>query len=94
MNEDVLDAVAELTNMMIGNVKTDLERHLGALGLSIPTVVYGKNFKTKSGANADWVTERFCWEGEDLVIKMCLARAIQPNPNARRLLGQACPVDI
>lgn len=39
INEEVLDAVAELTNMIIGCVKTDLEAQLGPLGLSIPTVV-------------------------------------------------------
>ena len=48
VNEEVLDAVAELTNMVIGSVKTDLEAHLGPLGISIPTVIYGRNFKTKS----------------------------------------------
>src|SRR5271165_5588382 len=46
VNEEVLDTVAELTNMIIGTVKTDLEQHLGPLGLSIPTVVYGRNFRT------------------------------------------------
>ena len=48
VDEEVLDAVAELTNMIIGSVKTDLENELGPLGLSIPTVVFGRNFKTKS----------------------------------------------
>ncbi len=48
VNEDVLDAVAELTNMIIGNVKTELEAQVGPLGLSIPTVVYGRNFQTKT----------------------------------------------
>jgi chemotaxis protein CheX len=38
VDEDVLDAVAEITNMIIGSVKTDLEGELGPLGLSIPTV--------------------------------------------------------
>ena len=32
VNEDVLDAVAEITNMIIGSVKTDLESELGPLG--------------------------------------------------------------
>jgi chemotaxis protein CheX len=45
VDADVLDAVAELTNMIVGSVKTDLEQHLGPLGLSIPTVVYGRNFQ-------------------------------------------------
>ncbi len=73
VNEDVLDAVAELTNMIIGSVKTDLENVLGPLGLSIPTVVFGRNFKTRSAAAGDWIHVRFLWDGEPLMIKMCLA---------------------
>jgi chemotaxis protein CheX len=71
VNEEVLDAVAELTNMIVGNVKSDLERHLGPLGLSIPTVIFGRNFKTKS-ARAEWIVQPFRWEGEDLVLKVAL----------------------
>ena len=48
INEDVLDSVAEVTNMIIGNVKTALEDRLGAMGLSTPTVIYGRNFQTRS----------------------------------------------
>jgi chemotaxis protein CheX len=70
---EVLDAVAELTNMIIGSVKTDLEQHLGPLGLSIPTVVYGRNFKTKSAGHQEWIVITFVWDGEPLVVKMCLA---------------------
>ena len=33
---DVLDAVAEVANMILGNVKTTLERSLGSMGMSIP----------------------------------------------------------
>ena len=73
VNEDVLDAVAELTNMIIGSVKTDLEAELGPLGLSIPTVVFGRNFKTRSAATAEWIHVVFLWDGEPLRIKMCLA---------------------
>jgi chemotaxis protein CheX len=73
VNEDVLDAVAEMTNMIIGSVKTDLEQHLGPLGLSIPTVVFGRNFKTRSAATTEWISVRFDWDGDPLLIKMCLA---------------------
>lgn len=75
--EEVLDAVAELTNMIIGNVKSNLERHLGPLGLSIPTVVFGRNFKTKS-AGAEWIVERFRWDGEELLVRISL------RPNERK----------
>jgi chemotaxis protein CheX len=78
VDEEVLDAVAELTNMVVGNVKTDLETQLGPLGLSIPTVVYGRNFKTKSASHAEWIVVRFQWMDEPLVVKLCLA----PNERA------------
>ena len=73
VNEDVLDAVAEITNMIIGSVKTDLESELGPLGLSIPTVVFGRNFRTRSAGTAEWIHVRFLWDGDPLLIKMCLA---------------------
>ena len=79
VNEDVLDAVAELTNMIIGSVKTDLESELGPLGLSIPTVVFGRNFKTRSAGTAEWIHVRFLWDDEPLLIKMCLAANERPH---------------
>jgi chemotaxis protein CheX len=81
VNEDVLDAVAELTNMIIGSVKTDLETHLGPLGLSIPTVVFGRNFKTRSAGNTEWMNVTFQWDDEPLLVKMCLA----PNEKAHAI---------
>jgi len=79
VDEDVLDAVAELTNMIIGNVKTDLESELGPLGLSLPTVVFGRNFKTRSAGTPDWIHVRFLWDAEPLLIKMCLAPNEKPH---------------
>jgi chemotaxis protein CheX len=94
VDEDVLDAVAELTNMVIGNVKTDLETQLGPLGLSIPTVVFGRNFKTKSAGHANWMVVEFIWENEPLVVKLCLApneKMSHPVPHAATT---ACPVEV
>jgi len=79
VNEDVLDAVAEITNMVIGSVKTDLENELGPLGLSIPTVVFGRNFKTRSAGTNEWIYVRFLWDGDPLLIKMCLAPSEKPH---------------
>ena len=94
VNEEVLDAVAELTNMVIGGVKTDLEQHLGPLGLSIPTVVFGRNFKTRSVGTTEWIVERFRWNGEELVVKMCLA----PNERVVHMVQhggiQTCALDV
>lgn len=75
VDEEVLDAVAELTNMIIGGVKNGLEPDLGALCLSIPTVVFGRNFRTKSAGMAEWIVVRFPWDSDKLVVKMCLTQA-------------------
>jgi chemotaxis protein CheX len=93
VNEDVLDAVAEITNMIIGSVKTDLEAELGPLGLSIPTVVFGRNFKTRSAAAADWIHVRFLWDADPLRIKMCLAPSEKTHA-VHHGAAQACALDI
>jgi hypothetical protein len=41
-------------------------------------VVFGRNFKTRSAAAAEWIHVQFLWDGEPLKIKMCLA------PNEKR----------
>jgi chemotaxis protein CheX len=76
VDDEVLDAVAELTNMIIGGVKTDLEPSLGPLGLSIPTVVYGRNFRAKGAGITEWIVASFRWEEERLLVKVCLAPAV------------------
>ena len=80
VDEEVLDAVAELTNMIIGGVKTGLETDLGVLCLSIPTVVFGRNFRTKSAGMAEWIVVRFPWDDDKLVVKMCLTQAEKMHP--------------
>lgn len=64
VNEDVLDAVGEIANMVIGNIKTNLEEELGPMGLSVPTVVYGRNFTTRCVGKQNWTVVKFnCGEG-------------------------------
>ena len=58
LNEEVLDAMAELTNMIVGNVKTHFEEVLGPLDLSIPMVVFGHNYRTRSIGAPSWVVVR------------------------------------
>jgi len=78
IDEDVLDAVAEVTNMIIGSVKTALESRLGAMGLSTPTVIYGRNFQTRSSGNQKWTVVPFAL-GED---QMCVQVCIAPNDDS------------
>jgi chemotaxis protein CheX len=78
LDEDVLDAVAEVTNMIIGNVKTGLEDRFGPMGLSTPTVIYGRNFQTRGARHQEWTVVPFPLGNERMCVQMCLA----PSPNA------------
>ena len=64
LNEEVLDAIGELANMIIGNFKTAAEAIVGPLGLSVPTVIYGRNFISKSVGSSNWIIMPFTC-GED-----------------------------
>jgi chemotaxis protein CheX len=75
VNEEVLDVMAEVTNMVLGNVKTRLEEILGPMGLSIPTVVYGLNFTTWTAKTDEWIVVPFCFEDNRLDVKLCLTPA-------------------
>ena len=93
VDEEVLDAVAELTNMIIGSVKNDLEPHLGPLGLSLPTVVFGRNFRTKSAGTTEWTVVRFPWEAEVLAVKLCLSPMEKTHASCH-MMGQACALEV
>jgi chemotaxis protein CheX len=69
---DVLDAVAEIANMIIGNVKTGLEQDLGPMGMSIPTIIFGKNFSARSAGSEEWLTVPFTCDAERIEVKFCL----------------------
>lgn len=79
VEDEVLDAVAEMANMIIGNVKTDLENHLGAMSLSIPTVIYGKNFIKRTLIKDNWVVAPFQCAGETLEVHICLIPTKTPE---------------
>lgn len=84
VDEDVLDAVAEVTNMIIGNVKTTLESRLGAMGLSTPTVIYGRNFQTRSSGNQKWTVVPFGLEEERLCVQVCIAPNVEKDQKTTR----------
>jgi CheY-specific phosphatase CheX len=48
IDEEVLDVVAEITNMTIGNIKNGLEAVTGPLAISVPTVIHGRNFEFRN----------------------------------------------
>jgi len=70
--------------MVIGNVKTLLEEDLGPMGLSIPTVIFGRNFASRTVGTFEWTVVPFLFDGERIIIQICLApqkNAIKPKPH-------------
>jgi chemotaxis protein CheX len=88
INDDVLDAVAEVTNMIIGNVKTTLEERLGGMGLSTPTVIYGHNFQTRSSGAKEWTVVPFNCGAERMFVQICIA----PNRGDNKTVRGGFPI--
>jgi chemotaxis protein CheX len=80
IDDNVLDAFGELTNMIVGNFKNEVEKRVGPLALSIPTVVYGLNFSTRSPGHEEWTVVPFVWDDSKLNVRVCLkARKTGPS---------------
>jgi chemotaxis protein CheX len=86
INDEVLDAVAEVTNMVVGNIKNFLEPQLGPMAISIPSVIYGHNFHFKSLTGKVIASAAFRWDGEPLEVKVVLAPS-SDHEGATRLRG-------
>jgi len=84
VDDDVLDALGEITNMIIGNVKTSLEEEYGPMGLSIPTVVYGHNFTTRSVGRNEWIVVPFLCQGASMEVHLCLVHGAESHHLARQ----------
>ena len=83
VDEEVLDAVAEVTNMVIGNVKTVLEERVGPMGLSIPTVIFGRNFSTKSAGSSNWTIVPFSCGEDRILVQVCLVQNSEGSTPSR-----------
>ena len=75
VTEDVLDSVAELINMIVGNVKNAVEERIGPMWLSTPTVIFGRNLQTRSAGNQDWTVVPFRIGDETMHVQICLSRS-------------------
>jgi len=72
VNDEVLDAVAEIANMVFGNLKTCIEERVGEMGLSTPTTIYGASFTTKIGGSQSWSLIPFHLCGGEMLIQICV----------------------
>jgi chemotaxis protein CheX len=64
VNDEVLDAVAELVNIVAGGAKAKLngEADTPPISLSLPTVVQGKDYTVESPSYAKWLDVPFTSE--------------------------------
>ena len=74
--------------MIVGNVKTFFEEKHGPLGLTVPTVIYGRNYQTRSAGVKDWVLVRVHSGDEIMDINFCLmpSRALHHAPHRPQIL--------
>jgi CheY-specific phosphatase CheX len=72
INSDLLDGLGEMANMILGNFKESMEQHVGALSLSLPMVVYGKNFTTRAPTQAPWIIVPFQLEEDSFEVRVCM----------------------
>jgi chemotaxis protein CheX len=79
VDEEVMDAVAEVSNMVVGNVKTLLEERVGQLALSIPTVIFGRSYKTRSAGVLEWTVVPFHCGAEVMEVRFNLVKTPQVN---------------
>lgn len=73
LDEDVLDAVSEIANMIVGSVKNMLETRLGPMGLSTPMIVSGCDFDTRVAGNADRICMTFRSGDDVAAVQIALA---------------------
>ena len=85
IDEEVLDVVAEVTNMVVGNIKNGVEPFTGPLAISVPTVVHGRNFQFRSASSLSGVALAFSTEGEQFEVRIGLAPAFEQAPLRSRI---------
>jgi chemotaxis protein CheX len=89
VNEEVLDAMGEVGNMIVGNVKTALEARLGRLGLSTPTVLFGVNFEARSLGGQDSVMVPFDSACGRLEVQISIApKPAEQDDKSHSLIGR------
>lgn len=64
---EVSDAFGEVTNMVMGSVKSRIQSVTGELQVSIPTVVGGMNLSNSLGEQANKVLVKVSTENEDII---------------------------
>ena len=82
VNSEVCDAIGELTNMIVGNFKNTLSDITGALAMSTPNVIHGRNIMVGNGSQDEWMTFPFAGPDFQFVIVLRLTPTHGNNSSA------------
>lgn len=85
IDDEVLDVVAEITNMMIGNVKNGLEPATGPLAISVPTVIHGRNFEFRNASGLRGAALAFATDDHTFEVRVSLAPTSEHSGSLSRI---------
>ncbi|MGE4299513.1 MAG: chemotaxis protein CheX [Desulfovibrionaceae bacterium] len=71
INDEIADAVGELTNMIAGQARGDLSKQGMSFQASTPSVVVGKGHSVDHAGSAPVLAIPFTTEDGDLVVEVC-----------------------
>jgi len=87
VDQEVLDAVGEITNMIFGNFKDCVESYFGPLSLSTPSVIYGRHVRARDLPSALAASAAVECAGLPIELKVCLSPARKPAAGAGVLVS-------
>jgi chemotaxis protein CheX len=74
LNDDVRDALGEITNMIAGSFKQHISRGGADIKLSTPSIVSGVDYFVNAGNSLDTLTLRFASEEEWFIVSIVLEK--------------------
>jgi chemotaxis protein CheX len=74
LDDDISDAVGELTNMISGQARRELEQMGKVFKAAIPSVVTGKNHSIRHYSEGPKIAIPFNTDGGDFTIEVCFER--------------------
>ena len=94
INQDVFDAVGELTNMISGVARTHLEKEGMTVYAAIPSVVYGKQHTINHILNSPSIMIPFSIDQGSFVVDVCIKKTAADVMRAEhyQVLNQKTPV--
>jgi chemotaxis protein CheX len=85
ITEEVLDVVAEVSNMVVGNIKNGLETVTGPLAMSVPTVIHGRNFQFRNALGLRGAALEFGAGEERFEVRISLAPSTESSASRTRM---------